>query len=93
MKKILILLTLAILFSSCRSNLYWTKSDFSEQEFLKDRYECHWQSQMLFATQSIGKSGWGMIGPSLASRDNFSNCMRARGYEFIKIDNPEGVVK
>ena len=93
MKKILFLILLTLLLSSChRTQLYWTKPDFSEQEFLKDRYECQYQSEILFAQLSAGK--YTSITARGDANQNFSMCMKARGYNQVpKTSDYEYVVK
>lgn len=92
MKKILFLIIITLLLSSCGPKLYWTKPNFSEQEFLKDRYECQYQSEILFAQLSAGK--YTSITARGDANQNFSMCMRARGYNQVpKTSDYEYVVK
>lgn len=75
MKKILIVLLamVGLLLVSCSTG-YWTKPNFTNEEWKKDYYECDYNTHFYCYPQNE----W------LCWRANISMCLEARGYEYIQ---------
>jgi len=87
MTKLIILLVLAIFLGGCAaSGGYWTKPDYSWDQYQKDKNECraidpdHYSAGMM---QFILLSG--AIDPDVESSDAYQYCMKMRGYEWVEI--------
>lgn len=76
---LLVCLTTAILVAGC-ARWVWTKDEaFSQQDFLRDRYECERDMRQ------SGYFGTGLVG-SLNMQSFFESCMGARGWRKERAD-------
>jgi hypothetical protein len=68
-----------VLLAGC-TRMMWVKPGATDQEFLRDKYECERD-----ARQS-GYFGTGVVGATNMT-DFAKQCMRARGYQYVPADS------
>jgi len=74
MKKFLILLAMAGLLGGCSSTKYvWTKSDFTEEQFKQDDYQCTQETRIATAKSSAQSE----------ANKLYKMCMETRRYELV----------
>jgi uncharacterized protein YceK len=83
MKKILFALIVAALLSGCARTM-WIKADATQEEFLRDRYECERDMRQTFRTEGLD------LGDSMTAAFNgqyfFRSCMESKGYTLTRAD-------
>lgn len=59
---------------------YWTKPNFTTQEFKKDKYECMKESQSRMSSSSIDPYKGSALSIPITDWSLFDACMEARGW-------------
>jgi hypothetical protein len=70
--KTLSILAFALILAGC-AQTFWTKGDFSRQEFLADRYACERDMRQ------SGHFGGGLLG-EMSRQVFFNQCLESKGY-------------
>jgi hypothetical protein len=78
MKKLIIFIILLFGLVGCGHRGHWTKADFSAEQYRTDVYQCK-----MDAERGTFRTGTGVI-YLVARRNWFNECMRMKGYEFVK---------
>jgi uncharacterized protein YceK len=76
-KLLFVILVMGLLLGGCGSKSYWTKPDFTAEQWKIDHYVCDYNANM-YCYRTDG------VGHALCWRNNISMCLRARGYEYVK---------
>jgi hypothetical protein len=76
--KKLIFIILLFCLAGCGHRGHWTKADFSAEQYRTDVYQCK-----MDAERGTFRTGTGVI-YLVARRNWFNECMRMKGYEFVK---------
>ena len=70
------LVLLIVLAGGCARDLVWTRADFTQEQFQRERYECMRQSTYVGA---VGAGGILAATPQV-NDELYIECMRARGW-------------
>jgi len=76
-KLLFVILVMGLLLGGCGSKSYWTKPDFTAEQWKIDHYVCDYNANM-YCYRTDG------VAYRLCYRDNISRCLRAKGYEYVK---------
>ena len=86
-KRFWVALIAMVILAGCATNQVWTKPDFDQGEWARDRYECSYNAQMLcrdyYTYRTVGAALAASINESICQVTHQKECLSARGYYLV----------